>query len=73
LAARSIKSAIAGVVVEIQKRPGDTVTADETVITLECMKMEIPVAAPVKGRILSINVQEGDTVPEDHLMFVLET
>lgn len=73
MATRNIKSMIAGTVLQIHKRSGDPVAIQEAVVTLECMKMEIPIAAPAAGRIVSIDVNEGDAVTKDQLVFVMTT
>lgn len=70
---RSIRCPIAGTVLERHKNPGDTVAAGEAIVTLECMKMEIPIQSPTAGRLVSIDVKEGETVTKDQLVFVLET
>jgi len=49
-------------------REGQEVQADETLMVLESMKMEIPVAAPKAGRVTRIHVKEGDTVQEGQLL-----
>jgi biotin carboxyl carrier protein len=36
------------------------------------MKMEIPIEAPSTGRVVSIDVREGDSVVKDQQVFVLE-
>ena len=73
MGARNVKSMIAGTVLQVQKSVGDNVEADEAVLTLECMKMEIPIVAPAAGRLARIDVKDGDTVIKDQLVFVLET
>ena len=73
MATRNIKSMIAGTVLQIHKRAGDPVAARDPILTLECMKMEIPIVAPAGGRIVSIEVNQGDNVEKDQLVFVLET
>ena len=45
-------------------RDGDTVQSGEVLVILECMKMEIPVEAPVDG-VIQILVEEGEMVEED--------
>jgi acetyl-CoA carboxylase biotin carboxyl carrier protein len=47
---------------------GQEVAADETLMILESMKMEIPVTAPRAGRVTKIHVKEGDTVQEGQLL-----
>jgi acetyl-CoA carboxylase biotin carboxyl carrier protein len=64
---------IAGTVLQLQKAVGEDVEADEPVMMLECMKMEIPIVAPSAGLLARIDVKEGDTVTKDQLVFVLET
>lgn len=51
---------------------GDTVAADDTLMILESMKMEIPVEAPVAGTVVSLAVAEGDTVDEGALLATIE-
>ena len=47
---------------------GQEVQADETLMILESMKMEIPVTSPKPGRVTRIHVKEGDTVQEGQLL-----
>ncbi|HEV2012429.1 MAG TPA: biotin/lipoyl-binding carrier protein, partial [Candidatus Dormibacteraeota bacterium] len=47
---------------------GQRVAADETLMILESMKMEIPVNAPAAGRVTKIHAQEGETVQEGQLL-----
>jgi biotin carboxyl carrier protein len=48
------------------------VAADDVLMILESMKMEVPVTAPVAGRVRSIQVVEGSTVQEDDVLLVLD-
>ncbi len=50
---------------------GDQITAGDTVVILESMKMEIPVVAEEGGTVLSVDVGEGDVVQEGDLIAVL--
>ena len=43
---------------------GDKVAADDTLVILESMKMEIPVPAEVAGTIVEMSVREGQVVTE---------
>lgn len=67
-----VKSEIAGSVWKILKQPGEAVAAEETLLLLESMKMEIPVAAPRAGRVKAIQVAEGEAVAEGDVVAVLE-
>jgi len=52
----------AGKVVKLDTTVGQSVKKGEAVITIESMKMEIPVAAPADGTVASIDVAVGDAV-----------
>ncbi len=73
MASRNVRSAIAGTVLEIQKAAGAAVSAGDAVVTLECMKMEIPIEAPAAGTIARVAVAVGETIAKDQLVFVLQT
>ena len=69
----SIKSEIAGTVWKIEAKPGDALEADDILLILESMKMEIPVAAPRAGIVKTIAVAEGEQVAEGQPLAVLES
>ena len=52
----------AGSVWKIVAKEGDAVSAGDTILILEAMKMEIPVVAPQDGTVASIDVAVGDSV-----------
>jgi pyruvate carboxylase subunit B len=58
----SINAQIPGAVWKILKQPGDAVNTGETILILESMKMEIPVAAPSAGKVTHIEVKEAEHV-----------
>ncbi|MCO6418856.1 biotin/lipoyl-binding carrier protein [Siccirubricoccus sp. KC 17139] len=66
-----VKSEIAGSVWKIVKQPGEAVEAEETLLILESMKMEIPVAAPKAGVLAALHVAEGEAVEEEQLVAVI--
>ncbi len=55
---------VAGTVWKIEAQPGATLAADDVILILESMKMEIPVVAPAAGKLLELLVKEGDMVNE---------
>lgn len=59
-----VAAPLAGIVVSVDVNVGDTVTADQTVIMMEAMKMQTAIAAPAGGKIVEIYVKRGDTVTE---------
>lgn len=66
-----IETECSGVVWKVLKQAGEPVQADEPVLLLELMKMEIPVVAPRAGRIERVLVEEGDIVEEDQDVAIL--
>lgn len=69
---RHITADIAASVVRVDVVVGDEVDAGQRVVTLESMKMEIPVLAGVGGRIAAVGVAAGDTVLEGDLLVAIE-
>jgi len=65
MATFEIRSEVAGKVVRIEAQVGAPLAAEDTVILVECMKMEIPVPAPAAGVLEAIHVAEGEQVEED--------
>lgn len=61
----TIKSTVSGTVVKIHAAPDDTLSSGDPIITVESMKMEIPVEAEDDCVIKEILVAEGDTIEED--------
>jgi len=61
---------VAGKVWKIEARPGAALAADEVILILESMKMEIPVVAPAAGKLLELRVKEGDMVNEGDIVAV---
>ncbi len=67
----SVNAPVNGVVFRIECSVGDKVTANQTVIVLESMKMEINVKAGLDGTITSINVAMGQNVEEGDTIFII--
>ncbi len=57
-----------GRVVRVEVEVGDRVTAGDTVLVVEAMKMENEVHTPVDGEVKEIFVKEGDTVNPDETL-----
>ena len=53
--------------------PGQSVAADEELMILESMKMEIPVVAPEPGVVAEVLVAENDQVAENDVLVRLES
>jgi len=67
-----ITSEVAGMVWKIEAQAGQAVAAQEIIMILESMKMEVPVAAPAGGTLRELLVEEGETVGEGQRLAVIE-
>ena len=67
-----IKSEIAGQVWKTVVRVGQQLAIDDTIVIIESMKMEIPVASPIAGIVTELHVKEGELVMEDQEIATLE-
>jgi acetyl-CoA carboxylase biotin carboxyl carrier protein len=72
MATIEVKTEITGNVWKITAEIGQQLKEDETILVLESMKMEIPVAAPEDGRLTEILVAEGDTITEGSVVARIE-
>jgi pyruvate dehydrogenase E2 component (dihydrolipoamide acetyltransferase) len=60
-------------VIEVLVQPGDTVSAEQSLITVESDKATMELPAPVAGRIAELNIKVGDKVSEGSPNLVLES
>ncbi|MGL4208643.1 MAG: acetyl-CoA carboxylase biotin carboxyl carrier protein subunit [Candidatus Adiutrix sp.] len=63
---------MSGNIWKILVAPGDAVKADDELMVMEVMKMEVPVTAPCAGTIKSLGVKEEDAVEADAILAVIE-
>lgn len=67
-----VSAELSGSVWKILVTEGVAVAANEEIMILESMKMEIPVVAPTAGTVVSLAVTEGDAVDAGTLLARLE-
>jgi oxaloacetate decarboxylase alpha subunit/pyruvate carboxylase subunit B len=60
-----------GMIVGIDKKEGETVNEGESVLTLEAMKMENALPAPISGTITKINLGVGDHVAKNDILCII--
>src|SRR5438067_9522605 len=60
-------------VIEIMVKPGDTVKAEDALVTLESDKATMDVPAPLSGKVQEIRIKVGDKVSEGTLIMTLIT
>ena len=66
-----LKAPLPGTITEIKVQVGQQVTAGETVIVLEAMKMQNNIEAEHSGQVTSILVKQGETVMEGAVMLTI--
>ena len=69
--AMQIGAPMAGMVVRVAVKNGDTVRKGDPLITLEAMKMETAIAAPADGCVTEITLTAGNTVEMGDLLVKL--
>ena len=73
MARLEVTTEVTGNVWKIEAYVGDDLAAEDVIMILESMKMEIPVEAPSAGKLVEILVQEEDSVDEDQVVAIIET
>ena len=67
-----VTSEVAGNVWKVQAKVGEVLAEEDVIMILESMKMEIPVEAPVAGKLVELLVEEEEGVDEDQVVAVIE-
>jgi acetyl-CoA carboxylase biotin carboxyl carrier protein len=67
-----VEAHITGIVWKIECKVGDQIEEGDTVVTLESMKMEMPVEAEDPGVVKEILCEEGQPVDEGDTLVILE-
>lgn len=70
--ATEVKAHITGTVWKIEVKVGDAVEADQVLIILESMKMEMPIEAPKSGKVADIRIKEAQPVNEGDVVLILD-
>lgn len=68
----SIVAPMAGKIVSVRVKKGDTVKAGDVVCTLEAMKMENEITATKAGTVQEVNVAEGTAVNEGGVLIIIK-
>jgi acetyl-CoA/propionyl-CoA carboxylase biotin carboxyl carrier protein len=61
-----------GVVLAVRAAVGDAVTAGQTLVVMESMKMELDVTAPTDGTVTALDVATGDHVARGQVLAAVE-
>ncbi|RNF40687.1 biotin/lipoyl-containing protein [Planococcus salinus] len=68
---KELKASMAGTVLNILAAEGDAVSAGQAVITIESMKMEIPIEAEFGGTVDKVHIEVGGFVNEGDTLITL--
>ncbi len=67
-----LTSPIAGVIVEVKVKAGDSVSENDSVVIIEAMKMNTNVSSPVSGKVKEVRVSSGDAVQQGQVLLTFE-
>jgi acetyl-CoA carboxylase biotin carboxyl carrier protein len=68
----TVVAELVAAVMKVEVEVGSKVAADDPVVILESMKMEIPVLAEVNGTVTEIVVSDGDVVNDGDPLVVIK-
>ena len=69
---KEIKVEVPGRVLRVVASEGQKVKAEDTIITIESMKMELEVKAGVSGKVIKILVKPGESVNTGDIIAIIE-
>jgi len=69
---RELRAAMPGIVVDIKVAAGDAVEEGQTLVVLEAMKMQNPLAAESPGKVTRLCCKKGDAVAAGALLLEIE-
>ena len=69
--ANTINAPIAGKVLDIKVKVGDTVKKGQTVAIIEAMKLENEIQSAFDGKVVDIKISAGDDVKNKDVLIVL--
>ncbi len=67
----TVVAELVAAVLKVEVEVGQRVAADDAVVILESMKMEIPVLAEVAGSVTEVVVEDGDVVNDGDPLVVI--
>ncbi len=67
-----VYASMAGIVLNVLVKAGEKIHDGQEVLTLESMKMEVPVQSPAGGTVKEVKVNVGDFVNEGDELLVIK-
>ena len=68
----TIKASMPGRIVRLLVEKGDAVTAHQSIVVIEAMKMQNEIKSPKDGRVADLRVSPGDTVASGDILAIIE-
>ncbi len=68
----TVEAELVANVLEVCVEIGAVVAAEDPIVLLESMKMEIPVLAEIAGKVVDIRVSKGDVVNDGDPLAIIE-
>lgn len=68
----TVEAPMPGKITEIKVKAGDSVKEDDELMTLEAMKMQNPIVAPISGKVVEMNVALNAMVATGQVLAVIE-
>ena len=66
------RSPVAGVVVRVTAQVGQEISASDSLMVIEAMKMETEITSPKAGKVAKINASPGDSVKTGQVLVDME-
>ena len=68
-----VKASMDGAIVDVLVKAGDVVSAGQTLVVLEAMKMEHPLKAGISGKVASVSCSAGHQVKSKQILATIES
>jgi len=72
VAQETVEVPIAGKIISVNAKVGDTVKEGDVLCTLESMKMENPILAPLDGTITKVEISADQVVKPGDIIAIIE-
>jgi biotin carboxyl carrier protein len=66
--ARAVAAPMPGKVIAVNAKAGDAVKRGAPIVTIEAMKMNVPIPSPLDGKVVKVVVNVGDAVQSGQLV-----
>ncbi|NMC70270.1 MAG: biotin/lipoyl-binding protein, partial [Myxococcales bacterium] len=66
--ARGVTAPMPGRVIAVNAKAGDAVKRGAPIVTIEAMKMNVPIPAPLDGKVVKVAVNVGESVQTGQLV-----